>query len=319
MLEVVKSPIEMDDVPFSGAEPLVETTDEGGRRVWTYPPLDRRAETDPSWATTLDTLRSPRKQDQKVADWRREAPIRPVVFEDAGVLTEDTVHLHLEQRVAQRLLARFRSQGFIHHDLSRACLAQVADSIPRVILLGRLSLYGQGAERLHEELVPLAARWAEPSQRKGPLAAYAREAEAKTLRTPGEAIQRRLLAAAPRDIEELLPQLEPRAEELAALAIDKLRKRGAQEGKDLRETLERQRERVREELAKHEGEFHQLALDFDEEEKRQLELNMRSWRGRLEQFDRDLEREPPRIREFYEVRAKRVEPVGLVYLWPETN
>jgi superfamily II DNA or RNA helicase/DNA-binding transcriptional regulator YiaG len=314
-----------------GAEPLVETTDEEGRRVWTFPPLDRRAETDPSWATTLDTLRSPRKQDQKVVDWRREAPIRPVVFEDAGVLTEDTVHLHLEQRVAQRLLARFRSQGFIHHDLSRACLAQVADSIPRVILLGRLSLYGQAAERLHEELVPLAARWAEPSQRKGPLAAYAREAEARTLdllerslgdpnhRTPGEAIQRRLLAAAPRDIEELLPQLEPRAEELAALAIDKLRKRGAQEEKDLRETLERQRERVREELAKHEGEFHQLTLGFDEEDKRQLELNMRSWRGRLEQFDRDLEREPQRIRGFYEVRAKRVEPVGLVYLWPETN
>jgi hypothetical protein len=46
------------------------------------------------------------------------------------------VHLHLEQRVAQRLLARFRSQGFIYHDLSRACLAHVADSI----LLGRLSL-----------------------------------------------------------------------------------------------------------------------------------------------------------------------------------
>jgi hypothetical protein len=44
-----------------------------------------------------------------------------------------------------------------------------------------------------------------------------------------------------------------------------------------------------------------------------------AWRTRLEQFDRDLEREPERIREFYEVRAKRVEPVGLVYLWPETN
>ena len=29
--------------------------------------------------------------------------------------------------------------------------------------------------------------------------------------------------------------------------------------------------------------------------------------------------EPERIRAFYEVRAKRVEPVGLLYLWPETN
>ena len=163
------------------ADPLAETTDEHGRRVWTFPPLDRRAEGDASWAATLDTLRSPRKQNQKLADWRREAPIRPVVFEDAGVVTEDTVHLHLEQRVAQRLLARFRSQGFIYHDLSRACLAQASDSTPRVILLGRLSLYGRGAERLHEELVPLATRWIEPSQRKGPLQAYAQEAEAKTL------------------------------------------------------------------------------------------------------------------------------------------
>jgi superfamily II DNA or RNA helicase len=314
-----------------GVERLEESRDEHGNPVWRFPPLDRRAETDASWAATLDTLRSPRRQDQKVADWRREAPIRPVVFEDAGVLTEDTVHLHLEQRVAQRLLARFRSQGFIHHDLSRACLAQASDSIPRVILLGRLSLYGRGAERLHEELVPLAARWVEPSQRRGKLAAYAREAEAKTLEllehsigtprhgVPGEVIQRKLLASAPRDIEELLPQLEPRAHELAALAIDKLKKRGEREEKDLRDTLERQRVRVREELEKTEPKFKQLTLEFAEDERRQLESDVRSWRTRLEQFDRDIEREPQRIRAFYEVRAQRVEPVGLVYLWPETN
>src|SRR5262249_16811301 len=158
-------------------------------------------------------------------------------------LTEDTVHLHLDQRVAQRLLARFRAQGYIEHDLSRACLAQAADSIPRVILLGRLSLYGQGAERLHEELVPVTARWIEPSERKGTVTAYAREAEAKTLDllersllepagpTLGDVIQRKLLDAAPLDIESLLPQLEPRAKELADLAIEKLRKRGEREAK----------------------------------------------------------------------------------------
>jgi superfamily II DNA or RNA helicase len=314
-----------------GADSLAESRDEQGNPVWSFPRLDRRAETDPSWAATLDTLRAPRQHNQKLADWRREAPIRPVVFEDAGVLTEETVHLHLEQRVAQRLLARFRSQGFIHHDLSRACLAHAADSIPRVVLLGRLSLYGRGAERLHEELVPLAARWVEPSQRKGNLVAYAREAEAKTLEllerslgtrrrhAPGEAVQKRLLATAQRDIEELLPHLEPRAVELAELAIDKLKNRGEREEKDLRETLERQRGRVREELAKNEGDFKQLTLGFDDDEKRQLESDMRSWRTRLEQFDRDIEREPQRIREFYEVRAQRIEPIGLIYLWPETN
>jgi superfamily II DNA/RNA helicase len=314
-----------------GAGRLDESRDEHGRSVWSFPRLDRRAEADASWAATLDTLRAPRQQNQTLADWRREAEVRPVVFEDAGVLTEDTVHLHLEQRVAQRLLARFRSQGFIHHDLSRACLAQAADSIPRVILLGRLSLYGRGAERLHEELVPLAARWVEPSQRRAGLTAYAREAEVKTLDLldrslgdaqrlpPDEAIRKRLLAAAPRDIEELLPQLEPRAQELAALAIEKLRQRGAREEQDLRETLERQRARVREELEKAGPRFAQLSLELGEDERRQLESDIRSWRVRLEQFDRDLEHEPPRIRDFYDVRARRVEPVGLVYLWPETN
>lgn len=314
-----------------GAEPLEEARDEHGRRVWTFPPLDRRAETDPSWAATLDTLRAPRKSGEKLADWRREAPIRPVVFEDAGVLTEDVVHLHLEQRVVQRLLARFRSQGFVYHDLSRACLAQTQDAIPRVILLGRLSLYGRGAERLHEELVPITARWIEPSQRKGPLKAYAREAEARTMTLlerslfagrsamPGETIRQKLLASAPRDIEELLPQLEPRAEELAALAVRKLQQRGEREARDLRETLERQRERVREQLEKTEPELKQLTLGFDEDERRQLEADLKSWRTRLAQFDRDLATEPERIREFYEVRARRVEPVGLVYLWPESN
>lgn len=316
---------------FLGADPLAETTDDDGRKVWTFPPLDRRAEADPSWAATLDTLRAPRKQDQKLMDWRREAPIRPVVFEDAGVLTDDTVHLHLEQRVAQRLLARFRSQGFIHHDLSRACLAQASDSIPRVILLGRLSLYGKGAERLHEEIVPVTARWVEPSQRKKGLQIYARDAETKTLElledsltdgpkgAPTDAIQRKLLESAPGDVEELLMQLEPRANELAALANEKLHRRGELEARDLRETLERQRDRVREELAKYDKNFKQLAFDFAEEERRQLESDMRSWRIRLEQFDRDLETEPKRISDFYDVRARRVEPVGLVYLWPETN
>jgi superfamily II DNA or RNA helicase len=314
-----------------GAEPLKATTGEDGQRLWTFPPLDRRAETDASWAATLDTLRAPRPSTQKLADWRREAAIRPVVFEDAGVLTEDTVHLHLEQRVAQRLLARFRSQGYIFHDLSRACLAQVSDSIPRVVLLARLSLYGRNAERLHEEIVPVTTRWVESSQRKGPLQPFAREAEAKTLdllerslaadvrRTPGEAIQKKLLQAAPRDIEELLPALTPRARELAAVAAEKLRSRGEREAKDFRETAERQLTRVREELTRYEGAYQQLTLGFDEDDRRQLEANMSAWRKRLEQFTRDLEHEPPRIREFYEVRATRVEPVGLVYLWPETN
>jgi len=33
----------------------------------------------------------------------------------------------------------------------------------------------------------------------------------------------------------------------------------------------------------------------------------------------DVLAQPQRVREFYEVRAQRIEPVGPVYLWPETN
>jgi len=56
----------------------------------------------------------------------------------------------------QRLLSRFLSQGFVHHDLLRACLTQSQDAIPRVILLGHLALW---EPRLHEEIVPITARW----------------------------------------------------------------------------------------------------------------------------------------------------------------
>ena len=313
-----------------GAAPLQEDrSTENGETVWTFPPLAGKTRADASWTATLDTLRAPRKTHQKLAEWRREAPIRPVVFEDAGVLTDDTVHLHLEQRMAQRLLARFRAQGFVHHDLSRACLVQAADSIPRVVLLGRLCLFGRRAERLHEVLVPVAARWTEPSRRTGPLRAYAEEAEARTLerlesalrkaRAPGDTIHRRLLESAARDIEDLLPQLEARAELVAGSAAERLRGRGEQEQRQLRETLEGQRERVEAELRRHEGGGIQLVIEFSEEEKRQRQADVASWRTRLAQFDRDLETEPDRIRAFYEVRARRVEPIGLVYLWPDTG
>ena len=193
-----------------------------------------------------------------------------MVFEDAGVLTDDTVHLRLEQRMEQRPLARFRVQGFVHHDLSRACLVQGADFIPRVVLLGRLCLFGRRAERLQEVLVPAAARWTEPSRRTGPLKAYAEEAEARTLerlesalqkaRAPGDTIHRRLFESAARDIEDLLPQLEERAELVAGSAAERLRGRGEREERQFRETLESQRERVETELRRQEGGGMQLVF-----------------------------------------------------------
>ena len=44
--------------------------------------------------------------------------------------------------------------------------ASTKDPIPRVVLLGRLALYGPHAARLHEEMLVVAARWVDPKLRK---------------------------------------------------------------------------------------------------------------------------------------------------------
>jgi superfamily II DNA or RNA helicase len=315
---------------FLNAPPLEQDVDEDGAPIWRFPDLAGRAQSDSSWATTLDTLRSPRSPKQKVAEWRKEAPIRPVVFEDAGVLTDESVHLHLEQRVAQRLLARFRAQGFVLHDLSRACLAQARDEVPRVILLGRLALYGQGAERLHEEIIPVAAKWSPLATRNGAIQAYARggEAERASLALLEDAfsdfagasgfnsgLEQQLLAAAAKDIEGLRAQLEERARGFQEYAVQKLQERGRREERLLRETLEKQRDRVLKELAKHESQ--PLLSGWSTEEKRQFQANLTHWQKRVLHFESELKTEPQRIRAFYETKTARVEPIGLVYLMPK--
>ena len=114
---------------------------------------------------------------------------------------------------------------------------------------GRLSLYGRGAERLHEELAPVTARWIEPSGRSAPLQAYARAAEARTL----ERWSGRSAAA---------DQSRARSSGASCLTPRPATSRSCCPSS---------------------------------------------------------KREPERVRAFYEVQATRVEPVGLVYLWPETN
>lgn len=308
--------------------------DEESVKQFQFPPIDERAGADPTWAETMDTLRAPRKRDQKLWDWRKSSPIRPVVFEDPGIVNDDVVHLHLEQRVVQRLLGRFTAQGFVHHDLSRACFAQATDSIPRVILLGRLCLYGEGAARLHEELIPVTARWTNPEIRKGPIAPYAKDAEAKTLSLLDDSLLKaggikltpeviaQLQEAAAGDIRELLPHLESRGAEYATESEHKLAMRGAAEGKAMREILETQQKYLAETIRRiSKLNPSQLQFNFgdDEDEIAQLEANKRHWGKRLEEIREELKTEPTRIEDLYKIKARRVEPVGLVYLWPVTG
>jgi superfamily II DNA/RNA helicase len=128
-----KASIGLDDEQFRqaiscalellGAEPL-KAEDKHAEPIprFHFPALDQREAADPTWADTLDTLRAPRERGQKLWEWRRSSPIRPIIFEDPGKIDDTIVHLHLEHRIVQRLLSRFIAQGFVHHDLSRACL-----------------------------------------------------------------------------------------------------------------------------------------------------------------------------------------------------
>lgn len=305
----------------------------GGRdsKQWRFPSLDQREGADARWADTMDTLRAPRQKDQKPWEWRNTSPIRPVVFEDPGIVTDEVVHLHLEHRVVQRLLGRFMAQGFVYDDLARACLAQSSDAVPRVMLLGRLCLYGSGAARLHEELIPIAARWIDPKVRKDKLAPYARDAETRTLDLLDEALRKptsnmsdvvlkQLQASAAHDVTELLPHLQVRGEEFAAIAERKLRDRGEAEAKAMRSILEDQQKHIASTVAKHaKDDPSQLRLRFSDDEVRQLDANKKYWAKRLAMIDQELTSEPTRIKDVYEIKAKRIEPVGLIYLWPVTG
>jgi len=296
---------------------------------FTLPDLTSRGQSDPSWMHTLDTLRAPQKRGQAVWDWRREQPIRSVVFEDQGTLDSPSVHLHLEHRFVQRLLGRFRSQGFVHNDLARACIGVTDDPEPRVILLGRLSLYGERAARLHDEILAVAARWTDADVRQQPLKAYQERTLDKTLAllekalgasTPRElplAVRRRLAAAAARDLDELRQHLHAQAQELIGQAETRLAVRGEQEAADMRMVLETQCARILATVAKYEKP--QGLLPFDAAELKQIEADKRYWSRRLDDLAREIDSEPDRIRRSYEVKATRFEPVGLVYLWPITG
>jgi len=293
--------------------------------AFAFPALDRLPGADPGWAELLDALRAPdRPRDVDLRTWRREAKLRPVVFEDTGTLDAEVVHLHLEHRIVQRLLGRFRSQGFLHHDLSRATAVLVEEAEPKVILLGRLGLYGEQASRLHEEVILVAAPWVAPVTRKGKLRVMGLDHHETVLRwmddglalgkRPHRKLEEDLAAAAERDVEELLPSLIQRGQAAGKRAEEELGKRAVKEAADIRKVLEAQRTRLR----KH-RDTPQQELAFSEAERRQEAAERAFWVTRLRTIDEEMTSEPARIDRAYQVQAHRLDPLGLVYLWPSTG
>jgi len=138
------------------------------RSAFTFPAIDERSGADPRLARKpMDTLASvPRKRDQKTVEWRRSSPIRPVVFEDPGVVVNDLFTCILNNGVVHAFARSLHAQGLFHHDLSRACFASGPDSISRCRLCSDVwLLYGGGGRpACHERLIPVTARGSDPQQ-----------------------------------------------------------------------------------------------------------------------------------------------------------
>src|SRR5216684_4043586 len=185
---------------------------------------------DPTWADAFDDLRERRrKKGERIGDWRKSTQVRAIAFEPPrlpdGREASDVVQVHLEHRLVRRLLSRFLSEGF-RSDLSRVCAIYGPGAQPRVVLIGRLSLYGDAAARLHEEIIPVTAVWSEAGRPGKALRALAQTGEATTMQQVEVALNnakpvpagilKRLAAMTPHDVRDLLPALGARAE--AALA-----------------------------------------------------------------------------------------------------
>ena len=210
------------------------------------------------WQDTFDDLRvRPRKRGERINEWRKRVPIRAIAFEPPrlpdGRDASEVVQVHLEHRLVRRLLSRFLSQGF-QSGLSRISVIEGPGAQPRLVLMGRLAVYGAGAARLHEEIIPVTAIWTEAERDRKPLKALGESGEERTLNqleealrdaraAPGMAVAR-VQVLVERDIADLVPTLERLANDRFAKVKVDLAKRGEAEAKSLAELLDQQRKRI---------------------------------------------------------------------------
>ncbi len=280
-----------------------------------------------SWEPTLDSLRPPRGRNEYLWEYRKKAP-QPLVFRPPPRMNSELSHVHLQHPFVQRVLGRFLSQGFSAHDLRRVTVVRTRhDSLVRVIAFGRLSLFGPGATRLHDQLISVGARWIEG----GELKPFAEEADKKavemleqvltespTLEGVGDAVQTKLAAAAPKAFGGLWKHVRDDADALAHDAERKLVQRGQEESDALRGILAAQRASIKAEIDRRA----QLTFDdlkLDKREQDQFKKEQVFMGDRLGAIDKEMQREPAQIQALYKVALRRLEPVGLVFLWPETR
>ena len=308
---------------FAGSsrlEPTTATDNGKSLAAWKVPRLPE------SWSQTLDSIRPRREKDEAPWVWRGR-PLSPVVFEAPSGVSSKLAHLHLSHPVVQRVLQRFLAQGFSANDLRRVTVVRSKrDDVARVIVFGRLSLFGTGAARLHDELVSVSAKWLDGGG-KGHLKPFAEDAdrraieqlemtlaEAPELSATPAARQAQLLSCAGSDFATLWPAVEEEAAARAQDARVKLERRGASEAKVLTNILLTQQDTIEEALRG------QLELELTtKDELEQWRRDKSHLQKRLQDLRKELNEEPEALQRAYDVRLTRVTPVGMVYLWPSSR
>jgi hypothetical protein len=304
------------------------------RAIWEFPSAEDLPGGDAVWGDVLDALRPPRQPGQKLWQWRQETQLQPVVFRDPQEVNADRVHLHLEHPLVTRLLNRFLMRGFQSDLLSRAAVLGTNDDTAKLIVLARLSLYGHGASRLHDEVLAVVAEW-DPTDPNRRLRKLSEEKSRRALEELEDALQQRLeapdgaaddlKARLSGDVDQLREALDGVVNQRQQEATNKLAKRAEEEAARFIKVLEEQRQRITSTRRRIKDNPDQLLIDLgdiaDADElkavRRQLDDNRRYWEQRLQAIDTDLEREPDRIRRTFELRTQRVEPAGAIYLWPQ--
>ena len=221
-------------------------------------------------------------------------------------------------------------------------------------MLGRLSLFGQGAARLHDELITVVADWHPGDDRQSalqPLSASTKDATWRLLQDALKEAESRGLpnvdtsrfqTMAEHDVQTLLPLLKQESETALTAAAELLKQRGGKEAQALKDVLRGQRKRINATLRQRTRELGKLerkaaaaeptglipgladqvdvpALDLSKLSKKehaQLRSDQRHWERRLETIEAELGSEPQRIVNSYRVVTHRLEPAGLIYVWP---
>jgi predicted phage gp36 major capsid-like protein len=128
-----------------------------------------------------------------------------------------------------------------------------------------------------------------------------------------EIVSNQLREAAPQDVSQLWPHLQERSRKIEENARAALQRRGNEEADAMLRILETQRKQIE---TKQRADTQLVFEGMSEEDRRQREAEHRFQTERLNRLPEELAKEPDRIRAIYQVQATRVEPVGLVYLWP---